>query len=340
MDERQVVALHHDGTNLVGGTAVDALAGLDDHAAHGGLLELLEVHRYLALPDELLLFGELGANGLLEVCDLILAGQLVGIAEGGRHLVVMGEDALVDLLDRLVERVLALDDRAVDALPLGSELKLRVAEGADGLLAELHGGEHVLLGHLVGAGLDHGDEVARTGELEIEVGVLALLIRGIDDELTRLGVTADTDAGQRALEGNTADGHGERGAHDADDVDRVGLVGDQRRGDDLDLVAEPVREARTDGAVDHARREGGLLAGTALALEVAARDAAGGVHLLVEVDGEREEVVVLALLGDDHRREDGGVALLHDGGTGRLAGKLAGFEHVGLAEQVKGLAYE
>ena len=62
------------------------------------------------------------------------------------------------------------------------------------------------------------------------------------------------------------------------------------------------------GAVDHTSREGGLLAGTALALEVTARDAAGGVHLLVEVDGEREEVVVLALLGDDHRGEDGGVA--------------------------------
>ncbi len=47
-----------------------------------------------------------------------------------------------------------------------------------------------------------------------------------------------------------------------------------------------------------------------LTLEVATRDAAGGVHLLVEVDGQREEVVVLALLGDDHGIEHRGVALL------------------------------
>ena len=129
-------------------------------------------------------------------------------------------------------------------------------------------------------------------------------------------------------------------AHDADHVDGVLLVGHEGGGDDLDLVAEAVREGRADRAVDHAGGEGGLLGGTSLALEVAARDATGCVHLLVEVDGQREEVVVLALLGDDDRGEHGGVALLDQRGAGGLLGELAGLKHVRLAEQVKGLAYE
>ena len=237
MDQGQIVVLHHDGTDLVCRTAVNALAGLDDHVAHGLLLQLLEVDGDLALPKQLLVLGELGLDGLLQLVYLCHTRELVGVAQRGGHLVVVGEDAVVDLLDGLVQRVLALDDLAVDALPLLDELELGVAECADGLLAEHHGLEHVLLGDLVGAGLDHGDEVTGARELEIEVGVLALLIGRVDDELAGLLVAADADARERALEGNAADGHGERGAHDADDVDGIGLVGDERGRDDLDLVS-------------------------------------------------------------------------------------------------------
>ena len=110
VNERQVVVLHHDGTDLIGGTAVDALTSLDDHGAHGLLLELLERHGDLALPSGLLLLGKLGADGLLQSLNLTDTRELVGITKGGRHLVVVGEDALLDLLDGLVERVLLLDD--------------------------------------------------------------------------------------------------------------------------------------------------------------------------------------------------------------------------------------
>ena len=115
------------------------------------------VDRDLALPRGLLLLAELGADALLQLLDMRDAGELVGVGEGGVHLVVVGEDALLDLLDGLVERVLLLDDGAVDLLPLGNELVLSLAEGSKGLLAKLHGGEHVVLGDLLGAGLDHRD---------------------------------------------------------------------------------------------------------------------------------------------------------------------------------------
>ena len=252
----------------------------------------------------------------------------------------MGEDALLDLLDGLVERVLLLDDGAVDLLPLGDELVLGLAEGSEGLLAKLHSGEHVVLGDLLGAGLDHRDKVGRTAQLKVQVGVLALLIGGVDDKLAGLHVAADAHAGERALEGHAAERHSQGGAHDVDDVEGVDLVGDERSGNDVHLVAEAVREARADRAIDHAGRERGLLAGTALTLEVATRDTAGSVHLLVEVDGQREEVVVLTLLGDDHGVEHRGVALLDQASAGGLLGKLAGLEGVGLAVQLKGLGYE
>ena len=252
----------------------------------------------------------------------------------------MGEDALLDLLDGLIERVLLLDDGAVDLLPLGDELVLSLAEGGKGLLAKLHGGEHVVLGDLLGAGLDHRDEVGRAAQLQVQIGVLALLVGGVDDKFAGLHVTTDAHAGKRALEGHAAERHGQRGTHNVDDVKGVDLVGDERGGDDVHLVAEAVREARANRTVDHARGERGLLAGTALTLKVATRDAASGVHLLVEVDGQREEVVVLALLGDDHGVEHRGVALLDQAGAGCLLGKLAGLEGVGLAVQLKGLGYE
>src|ERR671936_869673 len=65
----------------------------------------------------------------------------------------------------------------------------------------------------------------------------------------------------------------------------------------------------------------------ALALEEAAGDLAGGVHPLLDVDGEREEVGALARLhaplggGQDHR-----VALTNDNGTVGLLSELARLE--------------
>ena len=252
----------------------------------------------------------------------------------------MGKDALLDLLDGLIERVLLLDDSAVDLLPLGDKLVLSLAEGSKSLLAKLHSGEHVVLGDLLGAGLDHRDEVGRAAQLQVQIGVLALLVGGVDDKLASLHVAADAHAGKRTLEGHATERHSQGSTHDVDDVEGVDLIGDERGGDDVHLVAEAVREARANRTVDHARGERGLLAGTALTLEVTTRDAAGGVHLLVEVDGQREEVVILALLGDDHGIEHRGVTLLDQTSAGGLLGKLAGLEGVGLAVQLKGLGYE
>ncbi len=339
MDARQIVRLHHERPYLGGLAAIDTLAGLDDHAAHCMLLEALELDRNGTAPGLLLLVGELCRNLGLEVLDLVDAGELVRILEGCAHLVVVREDAVVHLRDGLVEDVVMLRERAVGLLDLLEEDLLLLAEGSDGLLAECHGCEHVVLGDLLGASLEHGDERGGTAELEVEVARLALLVRRIHEPLARLGVAADPHAGKRTLKRHAADGEGSRCCHDADGVDRVDLVCDERRRDDLDLVPEPIREGRAQRTVDHAGCEGCLLARTRLALEVAARDATHGVHLLNEIDRQREEVVVLALLGDDRRQKDGGIPSLHEAGTGSLLRELACLERVVLAVQVEFMGY-
>ena len=105
--------------------------------------------------------------------------------------------------------------------------------------------------------------------------------------------------------------------------------------DELRLVAPALREQRADRAVDQARGERALLAGAALALEERAGDLARGVHPLLDVDGEREEVHVAQVAcgggGQDHR-----LARLDDDGTGGLLGHLAGFEGDLLARDLHG----
>jgi len=124
MDERQVVWLDHDRAHLVGPTSVDALAGLDDHLAHGVLLEALELDGDGTRPRGLLLVGELGLDGVLQRLDLGDAGELVGVLQGCCHLVVVGVDALLYLGDGLVEDIALLLDGTIGLLELGEELLL------------------------------------------------------------------------------------------------------------------------------------------------------------------------------------------------------------------------
>src|SRR6185312_6153234 len=96
----------------------------------------------------------------------------------------------------------------------------------------------------------------------------------------------------------------------------------------LRLVAEARRKERPDRPVDEPRDQRLLLRGTALALEEAARDLAGGEGLLLVVDGEREEILPrLRLLhrhrGAQHRR----LAIGRHHGAISLAGDLARLEH-------------
>src|SRR3954447_4756182 len=86
-----------------------------------------------------------------------------------------------------------------------------------------------------------------------------------------------------------------------------------------------LREQRTQWTVDHPRGQRGLLTGPRLAAEEGAGDLAGGVVLLLHVDGEGEEVHV-ALVSGGRGAEDHRVARANHDGSARLSGEFSGLE--------------
>ncbi len=235
----------------------------------------------------------------------------------------------------------ALPDRvAVVALDLGGEVEveplrlaglaaqvlLRLAQLHDLAVRELERLEDPVLGHFLAARLHHRQAVLRADDDEVEVRVvLHRAQRRVDDELAV--DLADANRAHRAEERQRRDHERRRRAVDAQDVVRRHEVCRQHGADDLHLVPEALRPQRPDRSVDHPRGQDRPLGGAPLALEEAARDLAGGVHPLLDVDGEREEVRALARLhaalrGGEHHR----LAGPHDDGAVGLLRELAGLE--------------
>src|SRR5207245_7988284 len=97
------------------------------------------------------------------------------------------------------------------------------------------------------------------------------------------------------------------------------------------------RPERPDGAVGHARGQDRPLGGTAFALEKAARNLPGGVHALLDIDGEREEVRAFARLRPAlGRAEDNGLARADDDCAVGLLRELARLERDFLAADLDG----
>jgi hypothetical protein len=93
------------------------------------------------------------------------------------------------------------------------------------------------------------------------------------------------------------------------------------------FVAIAVREQRTDGAVDQARDQRLAFRGCALALEIAARNLAGGVIAFLVIHGEREEIHALfRVRRADHGGQHDGFTISGQDRTIGLAGNLAGLK--------------
>ena len=220
-------------------------------------------------------------------------------------------------------------DIGVDPLGLADlapELLLRLAELLDLTVRQLERLEEQLLGHLLGAGLDHRQPFLRADDDEVHLGLLFDLgERGVDDEL--VVDQADPHGAHRPHERERRDHEGRGGPVDRQDVVRRDEVGRQRRADDLHLVREALRPERPDRAVDHARGENRLLGRSPLALEETAGDLPSGVHPFLDVHREREEVSAFARLRPPlGGREDHRVAGADDYRSVGLLGELPGLE--------------
>ena len=263
--------------------------------------------------------GVLLQNLLLDGLRRVLALQLVlhlgrGVERGPMRGGDLARELLVDL--RHLDLLLGLAG-------LLGQLALRGAQLADLRVRDVERVEDLGLGHLVGARLDHQDGVLGAGHDQVEVGLEQLLLGRVDHEVAL--ELADPHRADRRRERDVGDlERGRRAVH------RQHVVGDdlvdrERYADELRLAAPALREERPQRTVDHARDQRRLLAGAALALEERAGDLARGVHPLLDVDRQREEVDVTQVACGRGGEHDG-VARADDHGAGGLLGHPAGLE--------------
>ena len=292
--------------------------GLGDGGVGGGVA--------LGLAGDGAGLGEVGADERLDLgLDVVL------VVEDRRELERRDAAAGLDLLDELVLEV----DRLLDPHLAGLE------PVGDHLFGDLRGAGFVVVPRLLGAaGLHHhdGDVVtdAAPGDDQLEGALLHLFEGGVRDP-GALGAVGDAHGADRALERDARDRQRRGGAVDGEHVVGVLAVGAHDRDDDLGLVAEAVGEGRAQRPVDQAAGEDGGVGGTALPAEEAAGDAPGGVHPLLDVDREREEVDALThALGGVGGDQCFGAGDLGDHGSLALEGQLARLEREGLVGAADG----
>ena len=317
---RQHARFDPDRPDLVELAAIEPYAALEDFVPQDLFLEVLEdLLRFgLALGFA---FGQARDEIGKDLVDAPIVVEFVphahGFSEGSEHLALdFAVERLVDfLLGDLELRLAGVLGKRVDAAD----------DRLDGGVGGIQRFDHLGLGDLLGARLDHDQTVHGAGHDEVDQALLALGKARVDDVLAVH--EADADAGDRLLEGDLRERQGRRGAGDSQHVRVVLGVGGQDQRDDLRLVAPTRREERPDGPVDAAAGQDFLLGGFPFALEEAARDASGGVGVLAVIDGEREEIDAFPRAGrttgrDEHDR----VAGPDDDGTAGLLRELAGFD--------------
>ncbi len=319
-----------DVADGLGIAAVDALAGVENVPAndlgfqfleHGGDAQLV-VFRLLPFREVARhhLFLGLADRGVAVLLDRDGVGRAqIGLDQRQDFLF---QRALVGDLDlaRLLGGLLGQFDDRVD-----HRLEVPVSEH--------HRAEHDVFVEFLGFRFHHQHGISRAGDDQVELGFDHFVERRVED----IFVIDEADAGRadRTLEGSARQRQGGRRSHQRHDVGIVFHVVRQDGHDHLGFVAPAIDEQGTDRAVDQSGDQRFLLGGPALALEVAAGNAARGVGLFLVVDGQGEEVDAFAgRLGGDHGGEHDGLAIgCHDGAVG-LTRDLSGFKSEGTSTPV------
>ena len=315
------------GTDGVHGTAVHALLVHQQPAADDLLLDLV---------DQLLHDGrDLGVLGLELSDDGILNGNHAGVADVLIIGVQSGHDVLLAEGEDLVEHIVIQIAGGVLELGLADVSDDGVDEDQQllDLGVSLHDGlEHGVVVHFLGACLDHDHLLHGSGHGQLQIAHLALSLGGVDHDLT-VHETHEH-AADGAVPRNVGDGEGDGSTDHSGDLGGAVVIHGHDGEGQSHVVAQILGEQGTDGTVDDAGGQNGLLGGLTLALQITAGDLTGSVHSLVEVHGQGQEVdAVAGLLGSGGAAENGGVAVAAEAGAVGQAGKLTGLDDQGTACQ-------
>lgn len=201
-----------------------------------------------------------------------------------------------------------------------------VQNGLEGIVAKGHSVEHHVFRQFGCFGLNHQHAFGGASHNQIQLGVLHLLARGVEDE--RAILEANACSAHRAKERNTRKRQRCGATDQGGDIGAVFHIVGQHRGDNLHFVTEAFGEERADGPVDQARNQRFVLGRTAFTLEKATGDLARSVGFFLIVDGQGKEI----LPGLDGTRAHGGTqhhgfAIGNQHRAIGLTGDLAGFEN-------------
>ena len=274
------------------------------------------------------------------VVALLLCGDLVDLGQLGGGL---GLDSCVGVFFVIAE------DRELDGRLGGASCQvcLCLAQCLDERLCSLKALGNNLFGRGGGAlfldegpgvvgsfGFNHhdGNVVASdaAGYDHVEDGVFQLAVLREGNPLGTVSVVnqGNANATDRAGERQTGKLGRHRGCVDGNHVVELVRVDCQDGDNDLYFVAQALDECRAQRAVHQTASQDGFGRRAAFAAEEAARDAAGSVHALLDVHGQREEVEAFArvLAGGGCREQCGFFVDVNHGCTCSLLGQTAGFE--------------
>ena len=309
MDSGYDIHLRCQRTDLGDLSAVGALVILQNHLAHSLFLILVDRLPKDGKPLLLLRKGLLQSGG--DILDIELSGLLV-VGEH-RLLHLLGRNQPLDLLEHL------LGDGAAGIFMLGlAHLGNNLVDEGDyglvHLMGLIDGLDHLVLGNLVGPRLDHDHLLFRGGHGEVQIAVLPLLLRRIDDKLSvnhaHLGHGAGTVKGN--VRNTGCDGCSQH-CHQLRAAGRVHAHDHIVQGY---IIAIVLGEKGPHGPINDAAGQNGVLAGLSLSLVEASGDLAHRIQLLFKLHAQREEVDPLSgLVRRCGRTEHHRVPIMHEGAS-------------------------
>ena len=201
--------------------------------------ELLQVLVHIRIFLQILLVPLLDHGVPAGLPDVLVVGVHggLGLVHEVRHDLV--EQLLVEIRVRILKLGLAhLGDHLIDQ---GDDLLILLMGHLDGL-------EHLVVGDLVGAGLDHDHLFAGGDHGDVQVADLALLAVGVEHQLAVH--KAHLQGAHGAVPGDVGDGQGGGGADQGGDLWRAVVVHAHDRAHDGHVIAEVGGEQGPDGPVD------------------------------------------------------------------------------------------